>query len=125
MPAVITTAARCTFRSWSYRAYTSAYPMEAYLYSEMFKLERDHWWFSAKHRIVLTLLRRALTARPGKQRVADLGCGCGRMLQLLADRYDATGVDASPLAVEFAKERHVKVVQGTAARQSGARSGNV
>lgn len=87
--------------------------MEAYLYSDMFKLEQDHWWFAAKHRIVLSMLRRALPARSGTLKVADLGCGCGRMLQLLADRYEATGVDASPLAVEFANKRNVKVVQGS------------
>lgn len=86
--------------------------MEAYLYSDMFKLEQNHWWFAAKHRIVLSMLQRAILGGSARPRVADLGCGCGRMLQLLADRYDATGVDASPLAVEFAKERNVTVVQG-------------
>lgn len=87
--------------------------MEAYLYSDMFKLEQNHWWFAAKHRIVLSMLQRAVPIGPARPRVADLGCGCGRMLQLLADRYEATGVDASPLAVEFAKERNVQVLQGS------------
>lgn len=86
--------------------------MEAYLYSDMFKLEQNHWWFAAKHRIVLSMVQRALPAGRGRLKVADLGCGCGRMLQLLSQRYEAVGVDASPLAVEFAKKRNVKVVQG-------------
>ena len=86
--------------------------MEAYLYKEMFTLEQDHWWFSAKHRIILSMLRRVLPAGQRKLSVADLGCGCGRMLQLLSDRYEAIGVDASPLAVEFCKERNVTVVRG-------------
>ncbi len=86
--------------------------MEAYLYADMFKLEQNHWWFAAKHRIVLSMLQRALPARSGKLKVADLGCGCGRMLQLLSQQYEAVGVDVSPLAVEFAKKRNVKVVEG-------------
>src|SRR5512133_2578103 len=86
--------------------------MEAYLYAEMFKLEEKHWWFSAKHQVVLSLLARQLALRPAP-RVADIGCGCGRMLQLLASRYDAVGVDASPIAVEFSHQRGVRIVQGS------------
>jgi SAM-dependent methyltransferase len=85
--------------------------METYLYKEMFELERRHWWFAAKHRIVLAMLRRFLSAGNGRARVADVGCGCGRMLELLLRDYDATGIDASPVAVEFAKQRNVPVVQ--------------
>jgi SAM-dependent methyltransferase len=86
--------------------------METYLYKEMFELERRHWWFAAKHRIVLAMLRRFLPADNGRAKVADVGCGCGRMLELLSRDYDATGIDASPVAVEFAKQRNVPVVQG-------------
>ncbi len=84
--------------------------VEAYLYSEMFALEERHWWFAAKHRIILSLLQRRLS--PGAQ-IADIGCGCGRMLQLLSERYRPVGVDASDLAVQFSAQRGVKVVQGS------------
>lgn len=86
--------------------------MEAYLYEEMYRLEQHHWWFSAKHRIVLTLLDRYLRDKP-RGRVADIGCGCGHMLQMLSERYDAVGVDSSQLAADFARQRGVKVVQGS------------
>lgn len=86
--------------------------MESYLYEEMFRLEERHWWFAAKHRIVLSLLARYLP--PSREaHVADLGCGCGRMLQLLAQRYSATGIDASPIAIEFSRRRGVSIEQGT------------
>ncbi len=86
--------------------------MEAYLYQEMFELEQRHWWFAAKHRIVLDLLHRQPFRRDRKPRVADIGCGCGRMLELLSQEYEAVGVDASPIAVEFCRKRGVNVVQG-------------
>lgn len=84
--------------------------METYLYDEMFRLEQRHWWFAAKHRIVLDLLARSGVKAGAK--VADIGCGCGRMLELLASRYDAIGVDASPLAIEFSKQRGVRMERG-------------
>ena len=86
--------------------------MESYLYKEMFALEQNHWWFAAKHRIVLELLGRHFAGQAGRWRVADIGCGCGRMLELLAKDYDAMGLDASPLAVEFSHQRGVNILQG-------------
>lgn len=89
--------------------------MEAYLYQQMFELEARHWWFAAKHRIVQTLLERHFSGRrlQGERlRIADLGCGCGRMIELLSDRCETVGVDASPLAVQFCRARGVQVVQG-------------
>lgn len=96
--------------------------MEAYLYEEMFRLEQRHWWFAAKHRIVLTLLQRYLRDK-SHARVADIGCGCGHMLQMLSERYDAVGVDASPLAADFARQRGVKVVQGSLPENVGLPAG--
>lgn len=86
--------------------------MESYLYEEMFRLEERHWWFAAKHRIILSLLQRHLP--PSKEtRIADLGCGCGRMLQLLSEHYSAVGIDASPIAIDFSKQRGVQIELGT------------
>ena len=96
--------------------------MEAYLYEEMFRLEQRHWWFAAKHRIVLAMLERYLREK-SHARVADVGCGCGHMLQMLSERYDAVGVDASPLAADFARQRGVKVVQGALPENVGLPAG--
>lgn len=50
-------------------------------------------------------LERVLPARGG--RAVDLGCGSGRFLGLLADRYDEVlAVDAAPRMIELARERH-------------------
>ena len=89
--------------------------MDEALYEEMYQMELRHWWFAAKHSIVLALLE---AFRPGERpdrrmRVADLGCGCGAMLsKLVAGGYDAVGVDTSDLALEFCRARGVPVVKG-------------
>jgi SAM-dependent methyltransferase len=95
--------------------------MDEALYEEMYQMEIRHWWFAAKHRIVLALLdaflagERTRRHEPSTQgvRVADLGCGCGAMLtKLAALGYDAVGVDTSDLALEFCRARGVSVVKG-------------
>ncbi len=87
--------------------------MDRALYAEMFAVEQRHWWFAAKQRIVLDLLRRLLPRAPrDRPRVADLGCGCGGMLARLAERYEVTGMDASPEAAAFAAQRGIQVQLG-------------
>jgi SAM-dependent methyltransferase len=81
---------------------------------DMFEVEDRHWWYSGKQRIVRDLLRRYLAPRngAGKAKVADLGCGCGIMLWHLSKEYEVRGVDGSPQAIEFCKQRGVTVAQG-------------
>jgi SAM-dependent methyltransferase len=84
------------------------------VYEEMYRVEGRHWWFGAKHKIVRSLLARyaptpTATVRP---RVIDLGCGCGYLLSLINDAYDASGLDGSAQAVAFSKRRGVDVQLG-------------
>src|SRR5690349_10951775 len=85
------------------------------VYSEMFRIEDAHWWYVSKQEIVLDLLRRYLPAPANgeRPRVADLGCGCGAMLNRMKDRYDAVGVDGSPHAIEFSAKRGIRVDLGS------------
>lgn len=87
------------------------------VYEEMYRVEGRHWWFGAKHRIVRNLLSRYAPASPHanppkKPHVIDLGCGCGYLLHLINDTYDAVGMDGSPQAVEFSRKRGVRVEEG-------------
>lgn len=90
--------------------------MENELYDEMYRLESTHWWFVAKRRIILSLLRKYLPLSPGSPpaRVCDVGCGCGMMLhQLQQAGYDAVGVDASDMAISYCAARGVQAVKGS------------
>jgi len=60
--------------------------MREELYAEIYAMEQGHWWFAARHRIVLHLLQQYLPPERGnRQKVADLSCGCGMMLQQLSE----------------------------------------
>jgi SAM-dependent methyltransferase len=83
------------------------------LYGEIFAAEQEHWWFVARHRIVLHLLERYLPPNSGAPyKVADLGCGCGMMLLRLSEKYEPVGLDGSRHAIEFARRRGVTAKLG-------------
>jgi ubiquinone/menaquinone biosynthesis C-methylase UbiE len=51
-------------------------------------------------------IRRVLDERaPGARSVLDVGCGTGRQLELLAERYETAGIDISPGMLEVARHR--------------------
>ena len=84
------------------------------VYEEMFRVEARHWWFRAKHKIVRNLLSRYAPPKPDRQtRLIDLGCGCGFLLSLLNEKYDAVGLDGSTQAVAFTGRRGVSVRLGS------------
>jgi 2-polyprenyl-3-methyl-5-hydroxy-6-metoxy-1,4-benzoquinol methylase len=87
--------------------------MREELYAEIFAAEQEHWWFVARHQIVLHLLERYLLPNSGTPyKVADLGCGCGMMLLRLSEKYEPVGLDGSRHAIEFARRRGVTVKLG-------------
>lgn len=69
-------------------------------YDAMAKVERTHWWFRAKHDLVVDLLRLSGIDRG---RVVDVGCGTGGHLERLrAAGYDVVGAELEPRALSFA-----------------------
>lgn len=71
--------------------------------------EATHWWFLAKNRIIMRLIARY---GPASGRACDVGCGAGGLLLLLRERFDAVGVDMSPLALEYCSKRGLPAVEG-------------
>ncbi len=73
------------------------------------ELDDRHWWFAARRRIVLQVLRGALGERARRDSsppaILDIGCGAGATLRELARLGKACGVDAEPSAVEAAARR--------------------
>lgn len=79
--------------------------MQADEYRRMHELESHYWWFVARRRLALSLLRRFLPASPAPARILDLGCGTGAVLQELTAFSHPIGLDMSPLALEFCRGR--------------------
>src|SRR5689334_3913410 len=88
--------------------------MDAREYARMREAEDRHWWFRGRRAVI-----EALLANVGQRplRVLDAGCGTGRNLELYARLGEADGVDPSPHAIEFCRERGIdRVRAGEATR---------
>ena len=74
------------------------------LYSIFNYSEKNHWWFVARREIILNLLRQYL---PGdhRARIMDVGCGAGETLKQLEMLGNPRGVDVSPEAIRYCRER--------------------
>ncbi len=78
--------------------------MEAYLYPHFYRIEKEHWWFIARQEILLDYLDYHL--RTSKEtRILDVGCGTGAILEVLAQRFNAYGIDSSKDAIDFCRQR--------------------
>jgi SAM-dependent methyltransferase len=92
--------------------------MQRHTYSIMYEVEGTHWWFAGRRRIIASFVEKICrdlgTERP---RILDVGCGTGANLELLARYGEAEGVDVSPEALAFCRERGLRnVKQGAAER---------
>ncbi len=90
--------------------------MDDFVYDELAGAERTHWWFQGRRRILADVLRRRLPqAGAGSRRIVDVGCGTGEMLDMVREFGAVSGLDASPIAVGYCRQRFgagVEVRQG-------------
>lgn len=69
------------------------------------RVERDHWWFRVRRRIVASLVERLEPALPAGARVLDLGCGTGANgPALAAPGRLLVGADRSTVALRLLGE---------------------
>lgn len=84
--------------------------MRAEDFADLYALEESYWWFVGMERVTAALLDAACP--PGRARdVLDAGCGTGAMLNWL-ERYArggrVAGIDVSPDALDFCRERGLR-----------------
>ena len=77
--------------------------MNINMYRIFFEIQRKHWWFVTKKKIVLDTIDRHLS-KSGDIKVLDIGCGSGLMLTALQDVGQTFGMDMSDEAINFSKE---------------------
>jgi SAM-dependent methyltransferase len=89
------------------------------LYAPLRALERTHWWFRGRRRILLAALERAGVGT-GARALLDVGCGAGTNLELLAERFPgarAHGIDVERAPLRFCRaDRGLPVAQADAER---------
>jgi len=85
-------------------------------YGRMHRLERDHWWFRGKREAIASLLERAGAPPPGPgDRVVDVGCGTGAVLERFGAGAVAVGIDDHVDALRFARQRsHAQLARSDA-----------
>ncbi|HDZ61780.1 MAG TPA: class I SAM-dependent methyltransferase [Nitrospirae bacterium] len=89
--------------------------MDAAIYEEMYKVEKRHWWFNARRRILIFLLNRICDRsgyKSGEVKICDIGCGTGWVLEELQEKYDAVGIESDSHAIRFCRQRGVRVFEG-------------
>jgi len=69
------------------------------MYELHYNQEKSHWWFCARRKIVLDIVRKL-----HGERIIEFGCGAGAMLQELSETKDVTGLDVSPFALDYSKQ---------------------
>ncbi len=70
----------------------------------MFRVEETHWWYRALHQLILQTLKAELPDWRDKK-IIDVGCGTGAILQRLGNSEKNVGIDLSPLAIAFCRDR--------------------
>lgn len=97
--------------------------MDASLYDELHRVEQTHWWFRARRHIVWSLVWRYVRCEDRgtrsennsldshsslltpRLRICELGCGTGGNLTSVADEHDVIGVECSPQALAYARQK--------------------
>jgi len=86
--------------------------MQSHHYPILYQVEETHWWYLGRRRIIQSLVEKIRTALANaKPRILDVGCGTGANLKMLAAYGSAEGVDISPQAVDFCRERGLDSVK--------------
>jgi SAM-dependent methyltransferase len=86
--------------------------MQSHHYPILYQVEDTHWWYVGRRRIIQCLVERILaTLNSPNPRILDVGCGTGANLKVLAAYGRAEGVDISPQAVDFCRERGLDSVK--------------
>jgi SAM-dependent methyltransferase len=79
--------------------------MQQHTYSIMYEVEGSHWWFAGRRKIIESFLKDICNRLGTRPHILDVGCGTGANLEMLQQFGDADGVDVSPEALAFCRER--------------------
>jgi len=78
--------------------------MDRKIYEQMVKLDGDHWWFTARRRILSEIIGR-IANPPKNARILELGCGTGHNLAMLGQFGNVEASELDPVARGIASER--------------------
>lgn len=85
--------------------------MERHEYTAMYENESRLWWYRGLHELIAALARRRRERLGRELRIFDAGCGTGRTAEVLAACGTVDGIDYSPHAVAYCRERGLTRLQ--------------
>lgn len=78
--------------------------MERAVYDRMAELDQQHWWFTARRRILAEVIER-IVKPPKDAEILEIGCGTGHNLEMLARFGRVEGSEYDDHAREIAAKR--------------------
>jgi len=80
--------------------------MDQLLYNQHYNLEKDHWWFVSRRKIIENIIQKYMKEMSPDARILDAGCGTGGNLLLLS-KY-SKNVIGLEYNIEAAKKAEIK-----------------
>ena len=91
--------------------------MQQDYYKEYYDLERKHWWFVAREKIICNYIKKLIKNGNLDQtplKILNIGCGPGRSSQYLSSFGEVTSIEYDKDCCEFASERTgLKIINGS------------
>ena len=91
--------------------------MELEYYKEYFDLERGHWWFVAREKIIMTQIKLMQTKNnlPKENlKILNIGCGTGRSSEYLSQFGEVTSLEYDKFCCEFTTAKTgLKIINGS------------
>jgi SAM-dependent methyltransferase len=85
--------------------------MERHVYDRMAEIDRDHWWFVGRRKILTALLER-WRPKAGPLRILEVGCGTGSNIAMLQQFGTVDAIEPDDHARAFAAGRTGVAVKG-------------
>jgi SAM-dependent methyltransferase len=86
-------------------------------YKEYYDLERQHWWFVAREKIISNYLKKIIDDKilnHTELKILNVGCGPGRSSQYLSSFGEVTSIEYDKDCCEFASERTgLQIINGS------------
>lgn len=83
--------------------------MDRKVFDRMAELDSQHWWFTARHRILNAVIERYVRP-PADARILEIGAGTGHNLAMLSRFGSVEASELDPVARDLASERLGKPV---------------
>lgn len=86
-------------------------------YKEYYELERNHWWFVAREKIISNYIKKLLQQdklQETKIKILNIGCGPGRSSEYLSQFGEVVSIEYDKFCCEFASEKTgLEIINGS------------